>query len=168
MGPKAGPAMTESSLGSKQEKAMHKASAVQKILVPVDGSECSTRAIDYLIDYVKRDGEIDVHLLSVQIPIESGHARMFVSDADVQAYHRTEGLAALKEAREMLDRDGIEYTYHILVGHVAQTISRFAEEQKFDRIVMGTHGRTGLTNLLMGSVALDVMRRVDIPLALVK
>ena len=68
----------------------------------------------------------------------------------------------------MLDREGIEYTYHILVGHVAQTISRFAKEQMFDRIVMGTHGRTGLTNLLMGSVALDVMRRVDIPLALVK
>lgn len=141
---------------------------MKKILLPYDGSDCSKRAIDYLISYLKQEGTAEVHLLNVQAPIDSGHARMFVSEAEVEGYHRDEGLAALKDARESLDGESIAYTYHILVGHAAETIARFATEQKFDRIVMGTHGRTGLMSLLLGSVALDVMRRVAIPLALVK
>jgi nucleotide-binding universal stress UspA family protein len=139
-----------------------------KVLVPVDGSEFSDRAVDYLIDLAKGQGPFDVHLLSVQIPIDSGHARMFVSDDDIEAYHRDEGMAVLKPYIEKLDAAGIPHHYHVLVGHVAPTIARFAKEQKFDKVVMGTHGRSGLTQLLLGSVAQNVVRRLKIPVALVK
>ena len=141
---------------------------MQKVLVPIDGSEFSRRAVEHLIALVKDQCPTEIHLLNVQIPIDSGHARMFFSETDVEAYHRDEGIEALSEARAMLDREGIQYTFHILVGHVAETIARFAQEKDIDRIVMGTHGRTGLTQLLLGSVATDLIRRTDLPIALVK
>ena len=139
-----------------------------KVLVPVDGSEFSDRAVDYVIELAKGQEPLDLHLLSVQIPIDSGHARMFVSDDDIDAYHRDEGMAVLKPYIEKLDAAGIPHNHHVLVGHVALTIARFAKEQNFDKVVMGTHGRSGLTQLLLGSVAQNVVRRLKIPVALVK
>ncbi len=139
-----------------------------KVLVPVDGSAQSARAVDHLLKLRGTEGEMEVHLLNVQIPVDSGHARMFVSAEEIEAYHREEGEAALKAARERLDRAGVGYTHHIVVGHVAETIARFAEEHRFDKIIMGTHGRSALTHLLLGSVATDVLRASDIPVTLVK
>jgi nucleotide-binding universal stress UspA family protein len=139
-----------------------------KVLVPVDGSEFSNRAVDYVIELAKGEEPPDIHLLSVQIPIDSGHARMFVSDKDIDAYHRDEGMTVLEPYIAKLDAAGIPHHYHVLVGHVALTIARFAKEQKFDKVVMGTHGRSGLTQLLLGSVAQNVVRRLKIPVALVK
>lgn len=139
-----------------------------KVLLPVDGSEFSHRALDYVLEMAAGEEPIELHLVSVQFPIDSGHARMFVSDDDIAAYHRDEGMAVLEPYMERLDEAGLSYSWHVLVGHVAQSIARFAKEQKFDKVVMGTHGRSGLTQLLMGSVAQNVIRRLKIPVALVK
>jgi nucleotide-binding universal stress UspA family protein len=154
---------------AKSRKAKkRRAGSMTKVLLPVDGSEFSDRALDYVLQMTKGEEAIEVHLLSVQLPIDSGHARMFVSDEDIAAYHRDEGMAVLKPYMERMDAAGVGYQWHVLVGHVAQTIARFAKEQKFDKVVMGTHGRSGVTQLLLGSVAQNVIRRLKIPVALVK
>jgi nucleotide-binding universal stress UspA family protein len=111
---------------------------------------------------------VDIHLLNVQIPIDSGHARMFVSQDDLEAYHREEGLAALAKARQMLDEAGVPYRHHITVGHVADTLVRYAAEHRFDKIVMGTHGYGGLLDALLGSAAREVLKRSSVPVTLVK
>jgi nucleotide-binding universal stress UspA family protein len=139
-----------------------------KVLVPVDGSAYSDRVIDHLLRQIETEGPMELHLLNVQIPVDSGHARMFVSAGDVAAYHREEGLLALKSARDKLDAAGVKYSWHVAVGHIAETIVRFAREQAVERIVMGTHGRSGLTQALLGSVARDVSAIADIPALLVK
>jgi nucleotide-binding universal stress UspA family protein len=139
-----------------------------KVLVPVDGSANSDRVIDHLLAELAAGTAMDMHLLNVQIPVDSGHARMFVSDEEVQSYHREEGGQALKSARQKLDAAGVEYHWHVAVGHVADTILRFAREQGAERIVMGTHGRTALAHLLLGSVASDVSRSAPVPVTLIK
>lgn len=139
-----------------------------KILVPVDGSEVATRVVDHLKKLRESNGELDIHLLNVQIPIDSGHARMFVGHDELAAYHREEGLAALEGASRALDAAGLRYTDHIAVGHVADTIIRYASEHRFDKIVIGTHGRSGLMQALLGSVAHEVLERSPIPVTLVK
>lgn len=136
-----------------------------KILIAVDGSPHSRRAVEQAL----RLGQSpEIHLLNVQIPIQSGHARLFVGREDLQDYYREEGLAALQEARAILDAAGVPYTHHIAVGHVAQTIAAYAKEKGFDQIVLGSHGRGALTHLLLGSVASDVLRLAELPVTLVK
>jgi nucleotide-binding universal stress UspA family protein len=139
-----------------------------KILVPLDGSEHANRTIAHLLELRKDGAALEIHLLNVQIPIDSGHARMFVDQQEIEAYHRDEGLAALATARRLLDQAAMPYTHHIAVGHVADTIVRFAKERGFDRIVMGSHGHGGLLQLLAGSVASAVLKRSSVPVTLVK
>ena len=139
-----------------------------KVLVPVDGSANSDRVIDQMLTELAGGAALELILLNVQIPVDSGHARMFVSAEDVEAYHREEGLQALKSARDKLDAAGVAYHWHVAVGHIADTIIRFAQEQGAGRIVMGTHGRTALAHLLLGSVASDVSRKAGMPVTLIK
>ncbi|WP_332673457.1 universal stress protein [Aromatoleum sp.] len=139
-----------------------------KILVPVDGSETANRAVAHVIKLYRNDAQVDIHLLNVQIPIDSGHARLFVSADELEDYHREEGIAALAGARRMLDEAGVPYTHHIAVGHVADTIIRYAKERGIDKIVLGSHGRTALLQVLLGSVAQEVLKRSDMPVTLVK
>jgi len=139
-----------------------------KVLVPVDGSANANRAVEHVLQLYRNDAQLDIHLLNVQIPIDSGHARIFVSHDELEDYHRDEGIAALKEARRILDEAGVPYTHHIAVGHVADTIARYAQERGFAKIVMGSHGRSGLMQLLLGSVAREVLQRSAIPVTLVK
>ena len=139
-----------------------------KILVPVDGSSQAQRAVNEVLILAKNGTELEIHLLNVQIPIDSGHARMFVDQNEVDAYHREEGLAALTAARTLLDAAGVVYSHHIVVGHVAESIVRYAKAQNIDKIVMGTHGRSGLLNTLLGSVAHDVLKHSLVPVSLVK
>lgn len=136
-----------------------------KMLIAVDGSPHSRRAVEQTL---RLPGSPEIHLLNVQIPVQSGHARLFIGREDLQDYYREEGLAALQEARAILDAAGVPYTHHIAVGHVAQTIAAYAKEKGFDQIVLGSHGRGALTHLLLGSVASDVLRLAEVPVTLVK
>ena len=138
-----------------------------KILVPVDGSPQADRAATQAAELARRGAQVELHLLNVQIPID-GHARSFVSQDDVEEYHREEGLTALANARRILDEASVPYTHHIAVGHVAETIIRYAREHRFDKILMGSHGRSGLMQMLLGSVASEVLRHSEIPVTLVK
>lgn len=138
-----------------------------KVLVPVGGSEDTNRLLDHLAKLKGLGGEVDIHLLNVQFAID-GHARSFVSPEELENYHREEGLAALAPVRAALDAAGLPYTRHIAVGHVADTILRFAQEHGFDKIVMCTRGRGAVMQALLGSVAHEVLERSPIPVTLVK
>jgi nucleotide-binding universal stress UspA family protein len=139
-----------------------------KILLPMDGSDNALRAIEHVIALQQSESGLDIHLIAVPIAVDSGHARMFVNHAELEDYYREEGETALAEARRRLDQAGVAYSYHIVPGHIAETIARFAEEHRFDGIIMGTHGRGGLKHLLLGSVATDVIKLTALPVTLVK
>ena len=139
-----------------------------KILIPVDGSSHSERAVKQVLELADSGAKLEITLLNVQVPIASGHVRMFISQDEVNSYHQDEGLAALANSRALLEAAGVPYNYHIGVGRVAETIVRFAREGNFDKIVMGTHGRGGLLELLLGSVAHEVLKNATVPVLLVK
>jgi nucleotide-binding universal stress UspA family protein len=140
---------------------------MSKILFPVDGSEHAHRAIAQWLANHPQGGGHDVHLLSVQLPVD-GNVRTFVNVDELNAYHREEGLTALAAARQVLEAAGAAYQQHVLVGHPADVICRFAAETGIDEVVMGTHGRTGLLQALMGSVARDVSEKCAAKVTLVE
>lgn len=139
-----------------------------KILLPVDGSDNSDKAVaDFIsmINWYKEPPE--VHLLTVQTPL-SGNISSYISATDIKQYHQEEGLKSLENARRLLDQAGISCQYHITVGDPAEMIVRFATEQKYDQIVMGPRGKGNIEGLLLGSVTNKVMQSALIPVLLVK
>lgn len=141
-----------------------------KILIPVDGSECSMRAIDFVVRKMRPScGErLDIKLLTVHPPIPYPRAVAVIGHEKAQEYYEEEGNAALQPARARLDRDKIPYQAQIRVGEPGETIARYASEVGVDQIVMGTHGRGSVGRLLMGSVATKVVQLAEVPVLLVK
>jgi nucleotide-binding universal stress UspA family protein len=62
----------------------------------------------------------------------------------------------------------VEYEHRLLFGHPAQEIVSFADTEHVDLIVIGTHGRTGLFRMIMGSTAESVVRHANCPVATFK
>jgi len=143
---------------------------MRTVLIPIDGSECSLRAVRYLIDMRSQDcvpADIEVHLVNVQAPL-SGHVGQFVSHEDIVRYHRDESAKVLQGARAQLDAAGMKYGAHAEVGRSAEVIVRLAEAFRCDHIIMGTHGRGALAELLIGSTTLKVVHVAKCPVVLVK
>jgi nucleotide-binding universal stress UspA family protein len=140
-----------------------------KILLPVDGSECALRAVDHLITHVGWFREVpEIHLLHVHAPIPIGRVQAHIGKETLHAYYLEEGQAHLLAAQQRLDAAGRFHTTHIHVGQPAEVIGRMAGELACDLIVMGTHGRTGVAGLVMGSVASRALHLAPCPVLLVK
>jgi nucleotide-binding universal stress UspA family protein len=139
------------------------------MLVAIDGSEYSDRAVQYLI---RQAGLLKqqpvVHLLNVQLPLTGVNVKLFVSRDSLKSYYHDEGMAALDSARRKLDQAGLSYEYHIGVGDPGQVIADYAASKDCDHIVMGTHGRGAVSGALMGSVAQKVAHLAAVPVVLIR
>lgn len=142
--------------------------AAPRLLVAVDGSEHSLRTVDYLVKDARRykDG-VEIHLINAQHSLP-GNVASHIAREQVQDYHQEQGLQELAEARKRLDAAGIRYHHHIGVGDAAEVITGYAQEKGCDQIVMGTRGHGTVSNLLLGSVATQVIQLSPVPVLLVK
>lgn len=140
-----------------------------KILLAVDGSKHSLKAVKTLIDHADWYREKPaVELVNVRLPIPRIRGMGAVVGAgQVRRYYDREGRAALS-TRKPLDAEGIKYSAHILVGPVAETIIRQARLARCDLIMIGTRGMSAAASLLLGSCANRVVNISPIPVRLVK
>lgn len=140
---------------------------MRKILIPIDGSPQSLRAVHHVLDLARERTDVEVHVLNVQPPLPTA-ASDFINRQDVQAFHREEGETALREARGLLDRAGIRYEAHVAVGDSAEAIVDYATTRKCDQIVMGSRGLSPLPSLLLGSTTTKVLHLVHLPVTVVR
>lgn len=139
------------------------------ILLAVDGSACSLRAVDHLIGHVSWFAEAPaIHLVHVHPPIPIGRVQAHIGKETLEAYYREEAEAEIEAARARLDAAGCTYTPHLHVGQPAEVIARLAGELGCELIVMGSHGRGALAGLVAGSVATRVLHLAPCPVLLVK
>ena len=147
-------------------------SLITKILVPVDFSRCARAALDHAA-FLSQTFEAAIHLLNAwDIP---GHLR---PDLTVWMGDVSGSLAdhAAKEAEAAMGRfvaeaslpDKAKVTTEVVHGAPLESILGCQEKGGFDLIVMGTHGRTGLSHLLLGSVAEGIVRRATCPVMTVR
>ena len=139
-----------------------------RLLVAVDGSDASQRAVATALARAKRAPEhFELHLLNVQKPLTRDVAR-HSSAADRSDYHHDEGLRALQPARALLDAQAVHYLLHIDVGNPAEVVDRYARTLDAQEIVMGTRGLGNIADALLGSTSEEVVRLASRPVLLVK
>ena len=138
------------------------------ILLPVDGSENSVRAVHRAIELSKETGGSKLLLVTAFPPIVSGNVKRFFSAEEIQSYYQEEGQKALAPAKAVLEAAGVAYEDEVLVGPIAQSIAEYAKKNQVDTIIMGTRGLGTVTGMLLGSVTTKVLSLVDIPVLLVK
>lgn len=140
-----------------------------KVLVPVDGSTCSDRAVAQFIEHAAWFRETpEVHLLHVHAPIPVGRVQQHVGHEMLETYYREESEVLLASAEKLLRDAGLAFSRHIHVGSAAEIIVKLARELGCDIIFMGTHGRGALPAVVLGSVASKVLHLADCPVLLVK
>lgn len=139
-----------------------------KILLPVDGSDHSDRAVRHVIALLQGCGAHTVHLVNVQAPIDAPEIRSHMPAGEIEAMQISRGGDALVSARALLDQAGVSYAPSVRIGPVAETIIQCASDTGCEKIIMGTRGLGALAGMLLGSVATHVLQLTELPVTLVK
>ena len=137
--------------------------AIQHILVPTDFSDYAAHALDYAIELAKTlQARLTVLYVFHVSTLALGEAPPAVLDETLQAME-TNAQQQTQQALARVLKAGLQGDSLIVEGTPFQAIVETAESRDVDLIVMGTHGRTGLTHVLMGSVAERVVRIAPCP-----
>jgi len=139
-----------------------------KVLLSVDGSECSARATKFVAGLDDKTENLEVHLVNVQPRGDEWMVRRMLKAEELAKMEREWAESALAPAREILSKTGAKVIEHFEQGEVAKTIVQIAEQTQCDQIVMGTRGMSALGDLLMGSVANKVLHLAKVPVTFVK
>jgi len=143
---------------------------MQKILIAVDGSEVSHRAVERVIRMTGLFKEPpELHVLAVHLPLPmAGRVGAVVGKDVIERYQQEEEAEFMKDACATLDAAGLAYTRHTAVGDIAGEIVKAAGQIGADLVCMGTHGRGKIGSMVLGSVAQKVLHLSPVPVLLVR
>jgi nucleotide-binding universal stress UspA family protein len=130
----------------------------KKILFPTDFSTSSDAGLRQATALARESGATLLIVHVEEPPTAYGGGEMYYGVPDPN----NEQIKSMLKAVVPTSPD-VPYEHRLVVGDPAFEIVRLAEEEKVDLIVLGTHGRTGLRRLLMGSVAEAIVRRATCP-----
>ncbi len=143
--------------------------SIERILVPLDGSELGQAALPYAEMLTLKTGAA-LDLLHVVAPPGAIEASLLTGPDWVKLIQvlQKAGEDYLKEMVRQLSERGIKATYEVVTGEPADKIVQYAEAKRVSLIAMSTHGRTGLARWVMGSVADKVVHGASMPVWLVR
>ena len=140
------------------------------ILVPLDGSERAEAILPHVEELAKRyDAQVILLQVVETVPLHTGPEGTAVALEQQELERHTEqALSYLTTVQEEFRAKDIDARTSIYYGPVVQAIIRAAECECADLIAMASHGRSGMSQVFYGSVAVGVLHRVDRPLLLVR
>ena len=140
---------------------------IKKILVPLDGSKLAEKALPYAEELAAKLGA-ELILTWVLHPL------VVMSDYGASSYEtiieleKNEATRYLTTTQIEIQKRQLPVRVNILEGYAAQTIIDLACQEKVDLIVMSTHGRSGLSRWVHGSVATKILQHAPCPVFLVR
>lgn len=140
---------------------------LKKILVPVDFSECSRKALQYALGFARQFGS-EIVLLHVVSPAFVYGEYGVVDLAGVEAEMVKTSDQELEKWVEQEMASGVRFTSRTAQGQIMSEVVDLARDEGIDLIVLSTHGRTGLRHVLLGSVAEQVVRHAPCPVLVVR
>jgi nucleotide-binding universal stress UspA family protein len=140
----------------------------QRILVPVDGSETATKALDTAIGLARA---MDAQIRVMHAVDELMYLTGYEYSGDLLAAARAAAQQLLDDAQARTKAAGVACDAQLiddLGPRLGESVARVAREWKADLIVLGTHGRRGFNRLLLGSGAEQVIRLAPVPVMVVR
>ncbi len=139
-----------------------------KILLPVDGSEVSLKAVRLAISLLQRGLSGSVVLANVQEPATL-YEMVVAPDTEVlERVSTAAGVDTLAPAEALLINAGVVYEREIASGDPAHTIVDIVERYSCDLVIMGARGASALRSALLGSVSNEVLHAAHVPVMIVK
>lgn len=140
----------------------------KRLLVPIDGSDPADAAFEFVLEEYP---DADITVLSVIDPTDVGYGSIEAAPSTfehLQANAEERTQKVLDEAADRAADRGMEVTTETVIGMPSRAIVEWAENNDIDGIVIGSHGRQGVTRVLLGSVAESVVRRSPVPVTVVR
>jgi len=147
--------------------------AIKKILLPADASECSKKALAYALSFAKQYKArlVGLHVIDQRWEEQARDAFAAIGQDAIQTVrqgYEEEARRILQEVADVAAQAGIAVETRIVTGLPFEEIVRVGRELPADIIIMGTHGRTGVSHALLGSVAENVVRNSPCPVLVVR
>jgi nucleotide-binding universal stress UspA family protein len=139
---------------------------IKSILCPMDFSDASKNAYRYACEFARSMGSGVVLLNIIEPrPIAADMSLNYIPlEEDLAAAAREDFIPLISEAQAK----GIDVSADVMIGMPAEVILQQAVDLDVSLLIMGSHGKTGLSRLLMGSVAEAVVRKAQVPVLIVK
>ena len=153
---------------------------IEKILVPMDGSRQSSKALAYAIDAAKCFGGsiVIVRVVTLSMlemawnsPSSGGPVikQDFLKEADRRDKRTmTRVRKYLRDKLKIVNENGIEATFRVMVGDPADSIKQCCKEEKIDLVVMSANNKGWLKRAIMGSVTDDIIRTSSVPVLVLR
>ncbi|MDD3935722.1 universal stress protein [Rhodoferax sp.] len=138
-----------------------------KILLAVDGSPYTKKMLAYLAAHELFAPKNDYTAFTAQMMLPS-QARAALGKELVTKYYEDEGQRVMAPVQKYLERHGVKAKCIWKTGNAGELIAKLAEAEKFDLVVMGSHGYGALVNLVVGSVATKVLASCKVPVLIVR
>ena len=144
----------------------------QKIMVPLDGSELAECVLPHVQAFMKGFNLSDVILVRVvepEMPSYHGETRI---DPEIMAQREAERKSSAKDylnkVASGINQEGTTVRTEILAGRVTESLTDYAEKHDIEIILIATHGRSGVTRWVRGSVADKILRSANVPVLMVR
>ncbi|WP_255150598.1 universal stress protein [Halorarius halobius] len=140
----------------------------ERILVPYDGSELSERALERV---VTRHPDAEVNVLYVVDPVHGVYTAESRGLPDAERWYaeaKATATETLEAAAALAADHGVEVVQARAVGNPHRVIVEYVDAHDVDHVVMGSHGRTGVSRVLLGSTAEKVVRRCPVAVTVVR
>ena len=139
----------------------------RNVLVPIDDSRQSMAALEYAVDEYPEGDITGLHVIRSDRPGTHGDGGVFYTEEYLeQSQEQVNEL--LETAREKAAERGVEIETVLTQGAPARRINEYIDENEVDHVVIGSHGRSGASRILLGSVAEKVIRRSSVPVTVIR
>ena len=145
----------------------------KNILVPVDGSEFSMRALKYAIPIMNKFNSnlTALHIVPSSISYDFfTREKKFETISPINQIFQTAYTEAQKSFDDIKEKLGVEFKTDVIIAEesIVKEIIEYAEREKMDLIIIGTRGKTGFKKLILGSVASGVLTLAHCPVLIVR
>ncbi len=144
----------------------------KKIMVPLDGSELAECVLPHVETFIKKYHAIDVVFVRVVEPIHLYfHGESYFNREELEETESDRKALAQDYLNQVMNRladDGTKLHSKVLIGRAAESLADYVKKNNIDLIIMATHGRSGISRWVIGSIADKVLRSSNIPVLMVR